>query len=97
MGITDANGGDRHYSVPDPDDPDAGRTDPGQADLDPRDQEIARLRAELGKRDQAGPEPVTVAEQKAAGVPDDQTVTVAEQKAGTPAPEPANGKHATKG
>lgn len=100
--ITDGHGGDRHYLVPDPDDPDAGRQDPESADVDPRDQEIARLRRELASRDQPGGpspssgngEPVTVADQRAAGVPADQTVTVADQRAGTPAPEPANGKHA---
>lgn len=105
--ITDHLGGDRHIFVPDPDNPDAGRTDEtDQGQTDPRDAEIARLRADQAQRDaeiarlkadqaeQGNPEPdpgsvsepIPVADQKAAGVPPDQTVTVADQKAGTPPP-----------
>ena len=52
--------------------------------------------ATYGKGDQpdekpATVEPVPVADQKAAGVPPEETVTMAEQKAGTPPPiEPSN-------
>ena len=55
--------------------------------------------ATYGKGDQdkpaadapSNPEPVPVAEQKAAGVPAEDTVTIADQKAGTPPPiEPSN-------
>jgi hypothetical protein len=100
--ITDAHGGERHWLVPDPDNPDAGRNDPAQTDIDPRDAEIARLKRELAQRDngqdtdgwQLSQEPVTVADQRAAGVPDDEIVTVAEQRAGAPAPEAVTGKHA---
>lgn len=53
--ITDHFGGDRHYTVPDPENPDAGRNDPDVAQDDPRDAEIARLRAELAARDPEAP------------------------------------------
>ena len=36
---------------------------------------------------EAAPEPVTVADQRAAGIPPEKTVTVADQRAGIPAPD----------
>lgn len=58
--ITDELGGDRHHSVPDPDDPEAGVQSDDNTDApkpDSRDAEIARLRAELAERDSKPPAP----------------------------------------
>ena len=44
-----------------------------------------------------GDEPVSVADQRAAGVPDDQIVTIADQRAGARAPQmPSNGEAESK-
>lgn len=82
--ITGGHGGDRHYLVPDPDDPDAGRQDAEPTEVDSRDQEIARLRAELERRDaeRAEPEPGPDPE------PDSDT--------DDPAQSAGNGKHSAK-
>ena len=53
---------------------------------EPVTQEEAQDRQDAAQQDQGGQEPVPVKDQKAAGVPPEETVTVEEQKKGTPPP-----------
>lgn len=81
---------DRHPMVPSPEAEQAAEDDRAakRADLEAQ---LAALDAEGGSQPAASSEPVTVADQKAAGVPDDQTVTVADQRAGAEPPTPPSG------
>lgn len=65
----------------------AGNEPEEGADSDETRVERARQRHEEMAAE--GSEPVSVADQRAAGVPEGETVTIADQKAGTPAPDVA--------
>lgn len=63
--------------------------DERQAGNEPGDSDEVRVERARQAHEAMAAEPVSVADQKAAGVPDEETVTIADQKAGTPAPDVA--------
>jgi hypothetical protein len=97
--ITDEFGGDRHYTVPDPEDPEAGKNDPDQSNIDPRDAELERLRALRDEDAQRESDQETEIERLRAELAardtsttteaDNPSATIVEPSSGTQDPDPA--------